>query len=198
MAHQRPVATGEHRRQFPSTRKLQRMPDQKDTPMDAVKRAATQSACDGGATDAEHLQLPGGDETELTPRDPRDCVIWVVCTAAGGQKVTKLQGRDELGDISALRDTFSPRPTSPIDFGQFRTGCAAHPAEDDRRIRPRGRNGRDCSRVVMKSIRGVTPSASRRGPARPGTRPPPGTGHGPERYARRPSAGVPRAASGSR
>lgn len=166
--------------------------------MDAVKRAATQSSCDGGATDPEHLQLPAGDETELTPRNPRDCATWVVCTAAGGQKVTKLLGRNERGDISTLRDTFSPGPTSRGDLGQFRTGCGAHPGEDAPRIRRCGLDERDCQRVLTKPLRVVTRSASHRGRAGARTQPPPDTGHEPERYGQRPSADAPPAACRSR
>jgi hypothetical protein len=88
--------------------------------VEAVKRTATQPSGDRAVTDAESLQLPAGDEAELAPRDPRDCVIvWVLPAAAGAQNVTEFSGQDEPGSVSTLRDGLSPRSTGAVDVGQF-------------------------------------------------------------------------------
>lgn len=115
--------------------------------MDAVKRAATQHSRDRAVTDAEGLQLPGGDEPELAPCNPSDCATWVLRAAGGVQKVTEFRRRDEVGDVRTMRASFSPRPISRVDLGQFRTGCAAHLAEDAPRMRRSGRDKRDCDDV---------------------------------------------------
>ena len=117
MAYKRSVAAGEHCRQLARAGNLNRMPDDEHAAVETMKRSAAHPSRNPAGTDADGVQLPGGDKAELTARDPSECVV--ITPTTGARKLTEFRRRDELDDISTPSDSLWPRSTGAGDSGEF-------------------------------------------------------------------------------